>query len=55
MTAAVFVFAAADWVTGTYLLTTAWQGRRLRRSGRRAQLVGTPLADEVEEWLAQQE
>jgi hypothetical protein len=44
-----FVIAAADWVSGTYVMTTIWQRRRPRRR----QPASTPLADEVEAWLRQ--
>ena len=45
-----FVFIAADWVSGSYLLVTAWQ-RRKRPRRRVGPSDATPLADEVEEWL----
>jgi hypothetical protein len=56
MTAAVFAFAASDWCAGTYLLSAAWQRRRYRRplADRSADLSATPLADEVQRWLADQ-
>ena len=56
MTAAIFAFAAADWVAGTYLLVTAWQRHHYRRplADRLAPFAPTPVADEVERWLAHQ-
>jgi hypothetical protein len=51
MTAVIFVVAAADWVTGTYLVVTAWQRRRPRRASLVAPPAPTPLADEIEDWL----
>jgi hypothetical protein len=49
MTAVIFIVAAADGVTGTYLLVTAWQRRRPRRSSRLVPPASTPLADEIED------
>jgi hypothetical protein len=56
MTTALLAVAAADWVSGGYLLVTAWQRRRVRArkplADRLAPFGPTPLADEVEEWLS---
>jgi hypothetical protein len=51
MTDVIFVVAAADWVTGTYLVVTTWQRRRPRRASRLVPPTPTPLADEIEDWL----
>jgi len=54
MTAFVVTVAAADWVSGMYLLFTARHRRRPRLADRLAPFAPTPLADEVEEWLRRQ-
>jgi hypothetical protein len=55
VTAFLFTVVAADWVSGTVLVATAWQRRRVRVrkpiADRLASFGPTPLADEVEAWL----
>ena len=54
MTAFVVTVAAADWVSGVYLLFTARHRRHPGLGERLAPFGPTPLADEVEEWLRRQ-
>jgi hypothetical protein len=46
-----FAVAAADWISGSYLLVGVWRRLRLRLAARPSTSTTTPLADEIEEWL----
>jgi len=54
--AALFVVAAADWLSGTCLMVGAWRFLRSRLgSQQHSTTSSTPLADEAEAWLQRQQ